>query len=171
MRKLLVTILLAAATLAAADQTDSFRLSMPKIKATVAAMKGLAEVLSADALLRARFMAAKKQLPDTNGRDSVSMAAEALSAREPKIAAVYRQSAITPKEAGMTMETLVGTALGAAMLEASGKKDAKLPEGFVAENVEFYKAHKGEIMQALGELQSLKGKLPEDEEDSDEDEK
>ena len=74
---------------------------MPKIKATVAAMKGLADVLSADASLRGRFMAAKKQLPDTNGRDSLSLTAEALSANEPKITAVYRRSAITPKEAGI----------------------------------------------------------------------
>lgn len=167
MRKFVMTMALLA-TVASAGTQDSFRLSMDKVRATVSALKGLVEVVSADPALQARFKAAKKALPDTNGRDSVSLTAEALIAKEPKIAAVYRKAGITPKEAGMTMETIVGTALGVGMLEAAGKKDAKLPDGFVAENVEFYKAHKEEIMQAFNELKTVNGKLPDDDEEEDE---
>lgn len=170
MCKLAMILALLAAALPGAS--DSFRLSMDKVKATTSALKGMAELLSSDAGLRARYIAAKKQLPDTNGRDSLNMTADVLISKEPRIAAVYRSAGISPKEAGMTMETLLGVMMGVGMLEASGKKDAQIPEGFVAENVEFYKAHKAEIQQVLGELKNVKGSIPDDEdEDEDEDEK
>ena len=167
MRKILITLMLATAAIPATAE-DSFRLSMDKIRATVTALKDLVEVVSADPGLQTRYKAAAKQLPDTNGRDSVSLTAEALIAKEPKIAAVYRKAGISPREAGMTMETLVGTAMGVGMLEAAGKKDADLPKGFVAENIAFYKAHQAEIVQVLNELKNVKGKLPEDEDEADE---
>jgi hypothetical protein len=163
-----------------ASSADSFRLSMPKVEATVNAYVNLFEVLAADPLLRQRWKAQKAALQDsgedTNGRDTTSMVA-AKMASDPRIASAFAKAGITPKEAGMTMETLVGSMLGSAMLESSGKRAGELPAGFVKENVEFARANKAAIQAAFERMASLAKRHPslaeledkkaEEEEDSD----
>lgn len=147
------------------SEVDSFRLSMEKVRATATALKGFMQLLETDPQLRERFKAASEGLEDTNGRDSVSMAAAVLEAKEPRIAALYRKAGITPKEAGMTMEAIVGLVLGDAMLEAT-KTKTELPAGMVAENMAFYRQNKAEIMQIFQQLQESGRKLaPEAEKD------
>jgi len=140
-----------------ARETETFRLTMPKINSAISAYRSLIETLASDAALAKRVAEAEEQLEDTNGRDSLSMVAERLEKQEPKLAAAYRSAGITPKEAGMTMETLMGVMLGASMMEASGA-NAKLPEGFVAENVDFYRQHKTEIQECLQQMSNLSEK-------------
>ncbi len=158
-RKLVVAVaLFAVSTFAQTKQeTDAFRLTMPKVRASITALKNVIEAAAADPALAQRLKAEKDKLDDTNGRDTMSMVAARLESREPKIAAAYRSAGITPKEAGMTMETLVGVMFGSAMLEST-KTNAKLPEGFVAENMDFYRQHKNEVMGAFAELKNLSEK-------------
>jgi len=130
---------------------------------------GMAELLKSDTALNERFERTKEALEDTNGRDSLSMAAAKLIAKEPQIASVYRKAGITPEVAGMTMETLLGCMFGEAMMNSTGT-NAKLPAGFVAENMEFYKAHRAEIMVVLESLKKFQKDEPAREEDADENE-
>lgn len=172
MRRVILALTLLTSALYA---DDSFRLSMPKVRAMSQAYRNLITAMQSDPQLVERFQAEQKKLKETNGRDTLSMTAERMIASEPKVAAAFRNAAITPKEAGMTMETLLGAAFGVAMMEHS-KTEAKLPEGFVAENVQFYKQHKAEIESALKELQAagrtmkLADEDEEEEEDEDEEE-
>jgi hypothetical protein len=78
---------------------------------------------------------------------------------DPRIAAAFAKAGTTPKEAGLTMETLVGSMLGSAMLEASGKKAVELPAG-VKENVEFARANKAAIQAAFERMATLAKKHP-----------
>lgn len=132
---------------------------MDNIRATIGALKGLVEVLAADPALYQRFKAERKKTEDDNGRDAFSITADRMIAKEPKLAAVYKRAGITPKVAGMTMETLAGVLIGSAMAESAGGKEVKLPVGFVADNSEFYKQKKTEILAAMDELKSMSGKI------------
>ena len=159
MRYLLFAILLTVPSFSQTKaEAEAFRLSMPKIQATLSAYTNLFDVLAHDPTLVARWKAEKAKLTDTNGRDTLSLVSQRLSS-DPRVAAAFTKAGITPKEAGMTMETLVGSMLGAAMLESAGAK-AGLPKGFVKENVDFAKAHKDEIAAAMQKMAEAAKKYP-----------
>jgi hypothetical protein len=151
------------------SRIDSFRLSMPKINATLSAYASLIETVVADPALAARFKAEKKKLPDTNGRDTLSLTAARLQGVEPRVAAAFTKAGISPKEAGMTMECLVGVILGAGMLEATKGEASKLP-AYVTENIAFYQQNKEAIKTAFQQFQSVAAKAGPALEEEDEEE-
>jgi hypothetical protein len=140
-------------------EADAFRLSMDKVNRTIQAYTGIFEALAQDPALVAKWKAERANLEDTNGRDTMSIVAARLASKQPKVNAAFTNAGITPKEAGMTMETVIGGMLGIAMLEGTGAK-AELPKGFVKENVDFVKAHKNEIVATLSRMQELAKKYP-----------
>lgn len=151
-------------------EMDSFRLSMEKVHSTMSVYSNLIDVLGADAGLRERFKAEKKRLPDTNGRDTMGLAAERLILTEPKIAAAFAKAGTNPKQSAMTLECLMGVMMGAGMLEATKTKPANLPP-FVADNLAFYQANKDAVHAAFKRLQESSAKVGaslEDDEDEEE---
>jgi hypothetical protein len=157
------------------QRAEAFRLTMPGIRATFAAYTDFATLLGSDPVLAAKFKSVKKSLPDTNGRDTLGLAAAKLLT-EPRVAAVFARNGITPAQTTETFETLIGVIFGSAMLDSvkpdSGKGDtAKLP-AFVAENMAFYKQNKTEIDQAFKTFAANAGtagkKALEDDKDEDE---
>jgi hypothetical protein len=146
------------------NEIDSFRLSMPKIQATLSAYTSLVEAVASDPALAARFKAEEKKLEDTNGRDTMSLTAQRLQAAEPRVAAAFTKAGISAKEAGMTMECLVGVMLGAGMLEATKTEAAGLP-AYVRENIAFYRQNKDAIMTAFKQLQSVGARLAKEDEE------
>ena len=150
---------------------------MPLVQGTVTAYSNLIELLASDPGLAERFKQAEKALPDTNGRDTMSLVSQKLQATEPRITAAFQKAGVTPKTAGMTMECLIGVMLGDGMLQGAKADTSKLPS-YVAENLAFYRQNKAEIQEAFkrftavsAKAKSVFGKDNEDgeEEESDED--
>jgi hypothetical protein len=154
-----------------AGEVDSFRLSLPRINATVSAYTSLIDLLASDPGLAAKFKDTSKSLPDTNGRDTISLAAAKMQAIDPRVGSVFTKAGITAKEAGMTMECLIGVMLGDGMLQGAKAEEKNLP-AYVAENLAFYRANKPAVEAALAKLQSASAKaaksLGKDEDDQEE---
>lgn len=155
--KLLFLSLLVAGGLAASPETDSFRLTMPLVDGTIAAYSNLIELLASDPALAEKFRQANKSLPDTNGRDTLSLASLKLQTSESRIAAAFAKAGVTPKNAGMTMECLVGVMLGDGMLQSVKGDTSKLP-AYVAENLAFYRQNKTAIQEAFKRFQAVSQK-------------
>ncbi len=157
-RRVFLTAALCAAlfgqTKPSAAETDSFRLTMPKIRAALQAHVNVLEAAAADKALLQRLKQEHRKLEDedTNGRNESNMVAERLIGNEPALAAAYLKAGITPKEAGMVMETMAGAMLGQAMAESGNVSMDKLPKGFVVDNLTFVKQNKDQIMAAMQEL-------------------
>jgi hypothetical protein len=178
MRNLLVAIVLLGTpfVVAAADsgnpskpskaEVDAFRLSMDKVKAMTAAYSNLLELLANNPKLQEQWKAEsrKQKDDDGNGRDELSAVAQRLMQTNPQVAAAFSKAGTTPKEAGMTMETIAGGMMGLAMAEGAGVKKLDLPKGSardnIRDNIEFIQAHKTEIMDILGQMKSLQAKYP-----------
>jgi hypothetical protein len=144
-------------------ETEAFRLSMDKVKSTVAAYSNILELLANDPKLVEQYKTIARKSEDessANGRDRMNRIAGELSLTDSRILTAYKKAGITPKEAAMTMETLVGGLMGLAIAEGSGVKKLDLPGGAVKENVEFLQAHKQEVMTVFGQMQSLAQKYP-----------
>jgi hypothetical protein len=179
--RILSTLLLATAILCTAGapranaQTpaaESFRLTIPGIKATFSAYTELAELLAADPALLSKFKSVRASLPKekTNGADTMGMTAATLAGSEPRVANVFRKAGITPQQSSMTMETLVGVIFGEAMIRsANGKAGTNKLPAFVAENLTFYKANESEI-QAMFKAFGAKAKSLKVDADDEEDE-
>jgi hypothetical protein len=174
MRNLLVAIVLLGApfVVAAADsgnpskpskaEVDAFRLSMDKVKAMTAAYSNLLELLANNPKLQEQWKAEsrKQKDDDGNGRDELSAVAQRLMQTNPQVAAAFSKAGTSPKEAGMTMETIAGGMIGLAMAEGAGVKKPDLPKGPARDNIEFIQTHKAEIMDILGQMKSLRAKYP-----------
>jgi hypothetical protein len=143
-------------------EVDAFRLSMDKVKAMTAAYSNLFELLANNPKLLEQWKAEsrKQKDDDGNGRDELSAVSQRLMQTNPQVAAAFSKAGTTPKEAGMTMETIAGGMMGLAMAEGAGVKKLDLPKGSARDNIEFIQAHKPEIMEILGQMKSLQAKYP-----------
>lgn len=139
------------------DEMEGFRLTLPKVQSTIMAYSNLFELLGADEGLAVKFRAAKKALPETNGRDTIGLTAQKLAASDSRIPAAFAKAGISPKEAGMTMECLVAVIFGSAMLEASKTTPKNLP-AFVSENLGFYEQNKAAVQAEFKKLETISAK-------------
>jgi hypothetical protein len=69
---------------------------MGNIRARIASMKGLAQLLESDPQLRTRFEAEQETLEETNGRDPMSVTAARLRSIDSRIGGVYRNAGSRP---------------------------------------------------------------------------
>ena len=144
-------------TMPVAAEVDVFRLSLPRINATISAYTSLIDLLASDPGLAAKFKDASKSLPDTNGRDTLSLTAAKMQAIDPRVGSVFTKAGIDAKEAGMTMECLIGVMLGDGMLQGAKAEEKNVP-AYVAENIASYRANKPAVEAASARLQSASAK-------------
>ena len=154
---LLVALPAMSQTKPSQQEAESFRLTMPLVQGTVTAYSNLIELLVSDPALAEKFKQANKALPDTNGRDTMSLVSQKLQATEPRITAAFQKAGVTPKAAGMTMECLIGVMLGDGMLQGAKADTSKLP-AYVAENLGFYRQNKAEIQEAFKRFGAVSAK-------------
>ena len=140
-------------------ETEAFRLSMDKVNATTRVFENLFDLVASDPNLAKQWQQeADKAENDDSGSSSLTSIFERLGRTDKRIPAIFTKAGISPKEADMTMSTLVGGMMGLAMAEGAGVKDLKLEKGMAKDNIEFMQAHKAEILQDFQKIKALETK-------------
>jgi len=141
-------------------EVEAFRLSMDKVNATTKAFENIFELLAGDPKLVERWKQEEEKVDSDDSSSDMAVICERLGRTDKRIPAAFAKAGISPKEANMTMATIAGGLLGLSMAESAGVKNPNLEKGMAKDNIEFIRAHKAEILQALDKIKSLPSKYP-----------
>ncbi len=104
----------------AGEQT--FRISMDKILAMKNAYLAVMETVAGDGRLLQQWKAESEKAHGREDQNELTVICERLAGTDKRIAAAFANAGTSPKEAGMTMETVIGSFLGLTIADGAGVK-------------------------------------------------
>lgn len=143
-------------------EAQEFRLSTAKVKSMAGAYSNVIDLVGSDPKLAAAWKSSWQTLKDdehSSGRDRISATVLKMVGMDGRITTAFSKAGTTPKEAGMTMEAMVGSMIGMALAQSS-RKGADLPAGAVRDNVTFAQSHQQEIKAAMEQIGATMSKYP-----------
>ncbi len=159
-KTILLVTLLTIPTYCQTKSDKPVRLTMPKVNAAVSGFTNFGELLASDAELRKQSKEIEKSLPGKDDDGKLGLLVKKLQEKDSRVATAFSKAGIPAQEAALTLQMLMVSALGEAMLQP-GQPIPKDMDPALADNLKFVREHKAEITPALEKLQALNSKADE----------